>query len=572
MKARIPSILVALGLVVSSGTAQVFQELYSFTGGTDGVGPEGVLIQAKDGNFYGTASGGGSSGAGTVFKITPGGQFSVVFSFNGTNGDYPVGGLLESADGNFYGTTMYGGDGYGNVFKLTPQGLLSVLGWFGNAFWYGAYPIGDLAQGPDGYLYGVTTDGSGTIFRAATNAQLWLDTWYDVDEPTGGLLLASDGNFYGVTAAGGSCGDGSVYRLTTNGTFTTIGSLCQGPGNAVWPVGKLLQASDGNFYGAAGGYTYGTIFKLTLDGTLTTFARFNGWDGSDPVGGLVQAQDGSFYGSSYAGGSNFNFGTVYSVASNGTLSALFWFGETASGAYPYAGLVQGNDGNLYGTTEYGGANGGGNIFRIIMPGHECQLTCPTNVIVCNDSGQCGAVVDFGPLVTTNCEGYVLTYNPPSGSFFPVGTNIVSCIAVDPASQPLTNTCSFQVIVSDCEPPVIHSIAANPDVLWPPNGKMQPVTLHVSATDNCRVATCKIISVTSNERYRDRDRDDASHDWQITGDLTLNLRAETSGPRTERIYTITVQCADDSDNTSTAVTRVIVGHSGPRREQYGGGRH
>jgi len=210
-------------------------------------------------------------------------------------------------------------------------------------------------------------------------------------------------------------------------------------------------------------------------------------------------------------------------------------------------------------------------FELRPPNISCELACPAVINTCNESGQCGAVVYFDTPMVTNCDDFVIACLPPSGSFFSVGTNSVLCTAVA-AAVSITNTCIFQVVVRDCEPPVIQSITATPDVLWPPNHKMQPVTLNVSATDNCHLATCKIISVTSNERSPDRDRHDDSLDWQITGDLTLNLRAETSGPRTERIYTITVQCADDSGNTSTAVTQVIVCHSGPRREQYGGGRH
>ena len=196
-------------------------------------------------------------------------------------------------------------------------------------------------------------------------------------------------------------------------------------------------------------------------------------------------------------------------------------------------------------------NGSPNGRIIITAVPECTLTCPTNITVCNDADRCGAVVNFGPPVTTNCAGYVITANPPSGSFFPVGTNTVTWIAVDSASGQLTNTCTFLVTVLDCKPPVIHSIAANPASLWPPNHKMQPVTLRVSATDNCHLARSKIISVFSNEG--------AASDWESTGDLALNLRADRSGNGTGRVYTITVECADDSGNLSTAVACVAVSH-------------
>lgn len=574
----IGSVLVALCVVTPAGrcAGQVFQQLYSFTDGPDGSTPGAALIQGRDGNFYGTTLYGPGPttadwlGYGTVFEITPEGELTTLCSFDWTNGAYPSGALLQAADGNFYGATAAAGFTGGSVFKLTPDGQLTTIAWFnaGAGSGVGAGPVGDLAQGPDGKLYGVTHDGGG-LFRLSTNGVIEnLHMFYD-DEPSGGLLLANDGNFYGVAAAGGTCnGNGSIYTLTTNGIFTTVASFCQGPGNAVWPIGKLLQASDGNFYGAAGGGIEGTIFKMTPDGILSTFDRFDYYDGSDPVGGLIQANDGYLYGAANDGGAYPNHGMIFRVepgccgCTNETLSpcgnitGLFQLG-VRGGWYPSAGLVQGSDGNLYGTTAYGGAYGAGTVFRIIMPGHECQLTCPTNITVCNDSGQCGALVDFGPPVMTNCDGFVLTYSPLSSSFFPVGTNIVSCIAVDPASQPLTNTCGFQVIVKDCEPPVIHSITANPFVFWPPNHKMQPVTLQVSATDNCHVASCRTVSVTSNESQGVPGG--ASPDWQITGDLSVNLRAERSGNGTGRIYTITVECADDSGNKSQATAQVIVPH-------------
>lgn len=191
-----------------------------------------------------------------------------------------------------------------------------------------------------------------------------------------------------------------------------------------------------------------------------------------------------------------------------------------------------------------------NISVLVVP-QPCFL-CPTNMMVCNDHGQCGAIVDYTSPAATNCNGGVITCVPPPGSFFPVGTNLVVCTAVEPPPGQLTNTCAFLVTVSDCEPPSIQSIVASPAILWPPNHRMQPVTLSVSATDNCHVARTRIVGVTSNEPG-------PSPDWELTGDLTLNLRAERSGKGAGRLYSITVECADDSGNTSTAVATVAVPH-------------
>jgi uncharacterized repeat protein (TIGR03803 family) len=366
--------------------AQVFENLYDFTGGTDGGGPQGALIQATDGSLYGTASYGGKWGVGSVFKITPEGALTPVASFDGTNGSTPYGALLQASDGNFYGTTTYGGGSYdhGTVFRMTPAGSLTAIGTFVT----GGGALGDLVEGPEGFFYGVRTGGGfdpGAIFRISTNG--W-PAWFGDQAgnihmfggpegayPSGGLLLARDGNFYGVTA-----GDpGTMYKLTRDGSIALVSRFSGGPGNATWPIGKLVQADDGSFYGAAGGGFHGTVFKVTPEGTLTTFDRFNGYNGSDPIGSLVQANDGYLYGEAYDGGDYPNHGTVFSVALGcgctdhtwtdcGNLSLLFELGVQNSGLYPYAGLVQGGDGNLYGTTAFGGAYGSGNIFRIVMPG------------------------------------------------------------------------------------------------------------------------------------------------------------------------------------------------------------
>jgi RNA polymerase sigma factor (sigma-70 family) len=184
----------------------------------------------------------------------------------------------------------------------------------------------------------------------------------------------------------------------------------------------------------------------------------------------------------------------------------------------------------------------------------CTLTCSTNIAVCNDPGQCGAVVRFPVPVATNCAGWSIACVPASGSFFPVGTDVVLCAAMDEAGH--VDACTFEITVRDCEPPVIHSIAASPEVLWP-NRQMQAVTVRVTASDNCRLARCRITSVTCSEAILAQGSHQTLAEWQITGDLTVNLRAEPSGSGTVRDYGITVECADDSGNASTAVAHVTV---------------
>ena len=175
--------------------------------------------------------------------------------------------------------------------------------------------------------------------------------------PEAGLVQGSDGNFYGTTYVGGANGDGTVFKTTPSGTLTTLYSFAGSDGDT--PVAGLVQSRDGNFYGttSAGGVNDGgTVFKITPSGTLTTLYSFagNGSDGANPFAELVQGSDGNFYGTTLSGGEN-NDGTVFKITPSGTLTTLYSFAGS-DGDQAYAGLVQGSDGNFYGTTYAGGAN------------------------------------------------------------------------------------------------------------------------------------------------------------------------------------------------------------------------
>jgi hypothetical protein len=245
--------------------------------------------------------------------------------------------------------------------------------------------------------------------------------------------------------------------------------------------------------------------------------------------GVVGVFESAFAISGNLAGAGTYYLTLFSALTSLGRGDVFWWGANGPSSayqYPGSGQIPSETFQLYG-----------------------QIVCNDQTL-CNDPGQCGATASFGPLIATNWPGYVVTIDPPSGSFFPVGTNTVTWTAVGSGSSgQLTNTCTFLVCVRDCEPPVIHSLTAIPASLWPPNHKMQPVTLRVSATDNCHVARAKIISVNSNES--------GSSDWEITGDLTLNLRAERSGNHAPRVYNITVECSDDFGNSSYTVVGVPV---------------
>jgi uncharacterized repeat protein (TIGR03803 family) len=256
--------------------------LHTFDG-TDGTTPYAGLIQASDGNLYGTTYNGGASdtcpydyGCGTVFKITGKGKLTTLYSFGGTDGEEPFAGLLQAADGNFYGTTSEGGtNGYGTVFKITRKGTLTTLHSFDGTD--GEFPSAGLVQATDGNFYGTTAaggNGNGTVFKITTGGT--LTTVYSFEGtngigPYGGLIQATDGNFYLTTEFGGiaetfcsfdSCG--MIFELTPEGTLTALHSFDGTDGGN--PYAALLQSTNGSFYGttiAGGSNGNGTIFSLS---------------------------------------------------------------------------------------------------------------------------------------------------------------------------------------------------------------------------------------------------------------------------------------------------------------------
>jgi hypothetical protein len=183
-----------------------------------------------------------------------------------------------------------------------------------------------------------------------------------------------------------------------------------------------------------------------------------------------------------------------------------------------------------------------------------QIQAPESITVGNDPGLCGAVVNYSVTATDNCSA-TLIIDPPSGSFFPKGTNLVTCTATDPSTNVTVKT--FPVIVNDIEPPAIQSVTPSQNSLWPPNHNMIPITVSVVATDNCAIESEKIVSVTSNESVNARGDGNTSPDWTVTGDLTLELRAERSGTGDGRVYTITVEVTDTSENKSQKAATVTV---------------
>jgi uncharacterized repeat protein (TIGR03803 family) len=288
------------------------------------------------------------------------------------------------------GAAPYGGKG--TVFKITPEGTLTMLYSFCSNFPScpdGSYPLAGVVQGTDGNFYGTTflggTDGDGTVFKI--NPSGALTTLHSVDVTDGlqplVLVQGRDGNFYGTTYEGGANAYGTVFKITSSGTLTSLYSFCSEINRGICtdgssPLGGLVQGTDGNFYGTTvvggtGGCKYGcgTIFKITPSGTLITLHSFGGQNGSEPIAGLIQGTDGNFYGTTEYGGAN-DAGTVFTVSPSGTVTRLYSFscsGSTcANGVFPGARLVQGTDGDFYGTADGGGANDYGTVFKITSSG------------------------------------------------------------------------------------------------------------------------------------------------------------------------------------------------------------
>jgi uncharacterized repeat protein (TIGR03803 family) len=405
-----------LRLVVSSGLACVIwttfggnaaiaseKVLYAFEGGSDGAVPYGGLISDNAGNLYGTTSGGGSGtgcpgNCGTVFKVTPDGTENVLYSFQGgSDGAGPIAGLIADSAGNYYGTTSAGGAAdAGTVFELAPDGTETVLYPFKGGS-DGGVPWAGLIMDSARNLYGTTEfggnmaecnrDGCGTVFKVTpSGAETVLYSFCsqtncsDGSSPVAGLIMDSEGNFYGTTGVGGtgSCSGfpncGTVFKVTPDGTETVLYSFHGGSDGAL-PEAGLIADNNGNFYGTTAGGggcaangNCGTVFKFAPDGTETVLYAFQGGsDGNIPEAGVIMDTFGNLFGTTYSGGGTTKChrggcGTVFKLAPDGRETVLFAFGN--GGRFPAAGLLAGPHGLLYGTATAGGAGHDGVVFHV----------------------------------------------------------------------------------------------------------------------------------------------------------------------------------------------------------------
>jgi uncharacterized repeat protein (TIGR03803 family) len=435
--------VLGLGLCAAQrAEAQTFTLLHTFTGAPDGAVPVAGLVQDPAGNLYGTTQQGGITGGvcansglngcGTVFKVDPSGNETVLYRFTGgTDGQFPSAGLVLDSAGNFYGTTQYGGPvtaacgiGCGTVFKLDPSGpTLTTLHNIGSS--------GGLVMDGAGILYGSTTEG---IFKLdpATRVFTVLDS-----SAGSGATLALDpaGNLYGTTEFGGlgnsvclnkSCG--TVFELDTAHTYTTLYSFTAVGDDGYNPAAGVALDAAGNLYGttpyggvpdctAGNGSSVGcgVVFKLSPAHAETVFSLANG---DHPVAGVVLDAAGNLYGTTeFRGPTADSLGTVFKMTPSGVETVLYVFTGVPDGSEPVAGLVLDPSGNLYGTAEFGGTSGMGTVFKISPLGPQ---NFPLTVAFFGS----GTVTGNGVNCTSTCSAFflpgtmvTLTATPPAGSSF-----------------------------------------------------------------------------------------------------------------------------------------------------------
>jgi uncharacterized repeat protein (TIGR03803 family) len=470
-------LLLTFAATATVASAQTFQALATFDG-TNGIAPVSV-VQGFDGNFYGTTTGGGAGGSGTVFKITPSGTLTTLHSFctqaNCSDGSFPESGLVQAADGNLYGTTSDGAlNNGGTFFRITPAGTLTTLYRFCAQLYCpdGLHPYAQLIQGADGNFYGTTEFGGtydyGAIFKISPGGGLTLlysfcalANCLDGSIPDGQLVQAPDGTFYGTTISGGGPAyAGTVFRMTPEGKLTTLYSFCQqsncADGNS--PMGGLVQASDGTLYGttSTGGTLYlGTVFKIDTKGKLTTLHNFCSLedcaDGVYPYSGLLPATDGNFYGTTAFGGifgGSDGGGSIYRITPLGELSTVYSFCAEAKcrdGTDPF-GLIQATDGSFYGTAVYGGEAKDGTVFSLTVGLQPFVTVVPA-------SGKVGSKVT---ILGTNLSGTsVVAFSGAMASFVVDSSSAITAtvptaattgsVTVTTPGGPLTSNVAFRII-------------------------------------------------------------------------------------------------------------------------------
>ncbi len=493
--------------MASLGRGQSVTILHSFgedDPSPDGAVPQGALIQNSDGSLAGTTSGDGANNAGCAFTISPLGALTFLHQFGDVtvtnDGLNPSSNLIRGSNGDFYGTTSQGGSkGKGTVFELSSSGI-TILHSFGDSPVPndGLNPTAGLLQGLDGNFYGTTpaggSAGQGTVFEITTQGEKILHSFgdgsvtHDGAVPQVGLVQDAQGNFYGTTSSGGTSNQGTVYKIDAQGNVSILYSFSQATavsyssgaaysisGSGGYdPNSRLLVGSDGNLYGttASSSCGYGALYKISPQGRETVLHYFGDGtvtnDGKElPPGNtstaageneLIQGSDGNIYGTTSAGGAA-GEGTFFEMTLAGQVTILHSFGDgsvTNDGAVPTAGVIQGQDGSFYGTTSAGGEIGLGTVFK-----ESTNLPAITSGLAVN--GAVGVDFTYQIRATLSPTSYAQTGLPPglaldstTGQIFGLpmttGTTNVTLSVTNGAG-----TSTATLVITILPPPTITSV-------------------------------------------------------------------------------------------------------------------
>lgn len=468
-------VAVAVLIFASTTTAQTVASLFQYPGtsnNTSGLTNTALLAQGPDGNIYSTDQLDGQYDFGSVYGISPSGDFATLYSFCAEGGDcittgaLPFGGVTLGPDGNFYGTTRNGDpDGFGQVFKLTPAGVRTTVYNFDGANpGDGGSPTYPVFLAPDGDLWGVQTDTvCGGLFKLTTKGKISnfpfaasaCDNGANPNLPT----LGSDGNFYGTAQGGGGSpcqpGCGVVYKATPAGKITILYRF-QGSTDGAYPQGVLIEGPDGNYWGVTqqGNGNYGTIFKISPSKEFTVVHTFTGAadDSAGPVAGLTLGSDGNFYGTGGAGANN--AGAIFRITPAGDFSLLYSFVPSAAGPGfgPCTVMMQHTNGNFYGSTC--GNSLGGSFF------YSLDMGLGPFVRTLSQSGKVGATVeflgqDFSGATEVKFGGASATFKIVSGTELTAvvpAAAVTGVVSVVISTRTLTATSNFKVL------PTIKSIS------------------------------------------------------------------------------------------------------------------
>jgi uncharacterized repeat protein (TIGR03803 family) len=456
--------LILLGAATAVATqAQTFTRLITFNG-TNGSGPSTPLVQGQDGNLYGTTWQGGANSQGTIFKVTPSGnEFNLLYSFcaqpNCADGSAPLGSLLQLANGNFYGTTFTGGaNNFGALFDIPSiGGTLTVQQSFDETA--GEDPRGGLAMDSSGNFYGLTTAGGsnynvGSIFKVTDGTLQPLvllnetDGYEENAQVT--LVLGNDGNFYGTTSSSGAPDySGTIFNVTPSGTFTLLHAF-NGTSDGAGPEAGLVLGTDGNFYGTTpyeGANRDGVVFQFNpTTGTYTTIYSFNGTYGSAPYAALTLGSDGNFYGTTSAGGAN-GQGTIFRITPAGAITDLYDF-TASDGQGSIAGVIQHTNGTFYGSTFDGGSNSDGMVFSL-------NTGLGPFVVLTLDSGIVNNVIGilgqgFTGTLGVSFNGAPARFDVVSDTYLTASVPVTATtgpVTVDTPSGTLTSNRTFRILAT-----------------------------------------------------------------------------------------------------------------------------